>query len=322
MPKNETQVFFYQQNTEVLKFDDVNDVIYIQFDHYIKRKENLQRTKEDLPKGQFYLTVREVSQRYELSIMQSKRLIDKFVKLEIIKPINVSNKRGMPSTYAYKSVTNFGTCNVTNNDTNHGSNVTNEPNKINVSEVSNVTNNQECVTNDVTNDVTNVGTYKKELFKKDNLKRVIEKDLLTDSQLVNQDLALIYDYFEKNVGAVVTPIHQEIFKSYIDDGMEAALICEAIKEGVLSNKRTPKYIQGILNNWLNDGIMDMQALEVHRMQYRQDKLNTMEKGANHNGKSGSESTGNTKPVQLTAEERERLLEEDRRLTEWAKANNL
>ena len=48
---------FYQTNNEVLKFDVSKQLNEIVFNHYISRKENLQRMKNDLPRGQFYIAI-------------------------------------------------------------------------------------------------------------------------------------------------------------------------------------------------------------------------------------------------------------------------
>lgn len=51
------------------------------------RKENAQRLKHDLPRGQFYLTLRTASNDLNLSFSKIQRLIRKFVELEIIDDI-------------------------------------------------------------------------------------------------------------------------------------------------------------------------------------------------------------------------------------------
>ena len=52
---------FYKLNQEVLKMDVIKNKDEILFNHYLMQKENLQRLKGDLPKGQFYLSLSTVS---------------------------------------------------------------------------------------------------------------------------------------------------------------------------------------------------------------------------------------------------------------------
>ena len=49
---------FYQINNEILKLDPYNekDLEKIQFNHYLCRKENLQRTRGELDRGLFKLS--------------------------------------------------------------------------------------------------------------------------------------------------------------------------------------------------------------------------------------------------------------------------
>ncbi len=51
---------FYQLNSAVLYFNEKRDVNRIRFNHYVMRKENIQRLKGTLPRGQFMMTVRKV----------------------------------------------------------------------------------------------------------------------------------------------------------------------------------------------------------------------------------------------------------------------
>ena len=83
---NKTNGFYQLSNTILSKFT-CKDVDAIRFNHYIMRKENAQRLKNDLPRGQFYLTVRTASNDLNLSFAKAQRLIRKFVELGIIDDI-------------------------------------------------------------------------------------------------------------------------------------------------------------------------------------------------------------------------------------------
>jgi len=102
---------FYPINTEVLKFDVNKDVEEIRFNHYIVQKENYQRLKNTLIKGQFYLAINSVKDDLNISYAKAQRLIQKFVKLGII--INVF-KPGQGSTEL--SIYKYNSCLKSDND--------------------------------------------------------------------------------------------------------------------------------------------------------------------------------------------------------------
>ena len=106
--KDETQVYFYQQNLEVLKFHVLKDIDKIKFNHYIMQKENLQRLKGDLPRGYFYMMVNVASQDLEINRNKLIRIIEEFEKLNILKVIEKPPKgiRGN-TTWLYLSAENI-----------------------------------------------------------------------------------------------------------------------------------------------------------------------------------------------------------------------
>lgn len=94
-------VKFYKLNIEVLKFDIHKNEIEIKFNHYLMKKENLQRIKGNLETGYLYLTASTVAQDLNINISKSKRLVKKFVKLGILSPYYISNSKHKPSIYCY-----------------------------------------------------------------------------------------------------------------------------------------------------------------------------------------------------------------------------
>lgn len=95
---------FYKVNNEVLKMDVIKNKDEILFNHYLMQQENIQRLKNELPKGQFYLAKRSVALKLGIDNTKAQRLITKFVKLNIITPIKKSNNRTTPSIYLYNSI--------------------------------------------------------------------------------------------------------------------------------------------------------------------------------------------------------------------------
>ncbi|MCC0686615.1 MULTISPECIES: conserved phage C-terminal domain-containing protein [unclassified Clostridioides] len=94
---------FYKLNSVVLGFDIRNDINKIRFNHYIMRKENVQRLQGTLPRGQFYMTVRRTSTDLQLSISTISRLVKEFLDLGIIRLVSKGVK-GNRSVYSYVSI--------------------------------------------------------------------------------------------------------------------------------------------------------------------------------------------------------------------------
>ena len=122
---------FYQSNNEILKFNPYgskSDLEKIQFDHYIRRKENLQRTKGELNRGLFKLSYATIIADTGLKRWKVQELIKWFEDNKIIECIEKSDSKGKESIYAYTSVyyaenelknhTDFHTKNHTDNHTN------------------------------------------------------------------------------------------------------------------------------------------------------------------------------------------------------------
>lgn len=94
---------FYKLNSAVLNFDIKSDVNKIRFNHYIMRKENIQRLQGTLPRGQFYMTVRRAATDLQLSISTISRLVREFLDLGIIRLVSKGVK-GNRSVYSYVSI--------------------------------------------------------------------------------------------------------------------------------------------------------------------------------------------------------------------------
>lgn len=92
---------FYQLNSAVLYFNERSDVNKIRFNHYIMRKENIQRLKGTLPRGQFQMTVRKAASDLGLSISTISRLVNEFIDLGILRLISRGVKGNCCSVYSY-----------------------------------------------------------------------------------------------------------------------------------------------------------------------------------------------------------------------------
>ena len=99
-------VNFYQMNNEILKLNPYNkkDIEYIQFNNYLCRKENIQRTRNELDRGLFKFSYTSAIEDTGLSRSKIQRLIKWFEEKQIIECISKSNVKGKESIYAYTSV--------------------------------------------------------------------------------------------------------------------------------------------------------------------------------------------------------------------------
>ena len=95
---------FYKVNNEVLKLDIKKHKVEILFNHYLMQKENLQRLKGGLPKGQFYLSKHDVSINLEVSLTKAQRLITKFIKKNIIIQVKRGINQEKLSIYKYVAI--------------------------------------------------------------------------------------------------------------------------------------------------------------------------------------------------------------------------
>ncbi|MDO4536263.1 MAG: hypothetical protein Q4B63_10710 [Clostridium perfringens] len=89
--------------------DIIKDKEKILFNHYLMQKENLQRMKGELPKGQFYLTLGTIANDLDLSLSKVRTLIKTFETLSIITSIQKGKPPKTPSIYSYNSIFNNNT---------------------------------------------------------------------------------------------------------------------------------------------------------------------------------------------------------------------
>lgn len=93
---------YIKTNINVMKFDYIKDRDQVIFNHYIMRRENLNRIQKDLPIGQFTLTVTGVSKDLNISRVRAQRLIKEFQHKNIIKIITKGNYKNQNfSVYEY-----------------------------------------------------------------------------------------------------------------------------------------------------------------------------------------------------------------------------
>lgn len=77
-----------------------------------------------------------------------------------------------------------------------------------------------------------------------------EKNSSKEDEKVSLD---VFDVFEQEFGRTLSPMEYEQIKSWIESGIAADLIKEALKEAVLSGVATIRYIGAILREWSKNG---------------------------------------------------------------------
>lgn len=76
--------------------------------------------------------------------------------------------------------------------------------------------------------------------------------------------ALVAD-FERELGRLLSPFElEDLQKTLKEDNIEPDVVREALKEAVFNGKRNWKYIQAILRNWRQDGIVTLRQIEERR----------------------------------------------------------
>ena len=108
---------YIKTNINAMKFECIKDKDKIIFNHYIMRKENLNRIQNKLPIGQFNMTISSVSNDLNISRSKAQRLINEFLDKNIIKLVaKGSLKSKDASIYEYiTSDTEENTVNETKN---------------------------------------------------------------------------------------------------------------------------------------------------------------------------------------------------------------
>lgn len=95
----------------------------------------------------------------------------------------------------------------------------------------------------------------------------IEENSREEDSSEKQNAEIIKCY-EENIG-LITPATAEILFSY--NNIDYKMIIEAIKIASINNKRTCRYIQGILNSWINKGYKVIADIQNEQEQYKEEK---------------------------------------------------
>jgi len=167
------------------------------------QKENFQRMKYDLPRGQFCMSINLVSKDLNITFGRARGLIKKFTETGIITNVYTPPKGcKKPSIWQYNSAQK-----ISNDDNNESNNESNNDKSSNINGLSDVTNND--TNNESNNDINN---SKKEYIKRNNKKNI-------NSHFKNDQKYLeIFNYWnEKNI------THARKLNNDIRKGIDGAL---------------------------------------------------------------------------------------------------
>ncbi|NMS89592.1 hypothetical protein HGQ85_06590 [Clostridioides difficile] len=236
---------FYQLNSAVLYFNERSDVNRIRFNHYVMRKENIQRLKKTLPRGQFMMTVRKAASDLDVSISTISRLVNEFIDLGILRLISRGVKGNCCSVYSYvcsedsntevvtknsdifKNIEKYinGTINNTQKTMKYKHRdklfKTNNANTYGCIDEESINEDFECVID--TGCETENETKKKELLKNNLNKKNLNKNTLEEST---------YKALESIHEVIIRKLNNESGKNFkVDLGITKEIIDERLKEG-------------------------------------------------------------------------------------------
>lgn len=78
---------------------------------------------------------------------------------------------------------------------------------------------------------------------------------------------ILFQMIEQEFGRPLSPIEMETIVFWTNEHNEG-LIKAALKEAVMQNKRSIRYIEGILNNWKNNNVRTLEEVKAFSEQFR------------------------------------------------------
>ena len=78
----------------------------------------------------------------------------------------------------------------------------------------------------------------------------------------------IIEFYENNI-TLITPYVSENIEAYLEDGLEAELIIECMKEAVSRNKRSFKYIDKILKDCRDNNIKTVKQYQIKQKEFKE-----------------------------------------------------
>lgn len=99
----------------------------------------------------------------------------------------------------------------------------------------------------------------------------IEKEIDIDIDLEKNTLKIIVDEYQSRI-APIDGLQFETLKEFVTlDGMESDVILKAISLAADNGKRNFSYIRAILQNWKNDGLLSIAAVNERERKFQESK---------------------------------------------------
>lgn len=131
----------------------------------------------------------------------------------------------------------------------------------------------------------------------------IEKEI--DIDLEKNTLKIIVDEYQSRI-APIDGIQFETLKEFVTlDGMEPDVILKAISLAADNGKRNFSYIRAILQNWKNDGLLSIAAVNEREQKYQESKT----KGQPTKQQSNVPDWSNPNYINQTTDQEKKALEE-------------
>ncbi len=98
-------------------------------------------------------------------------------------------------------------------------------------------------------------------------------------------LQVLFDFYQKQIG-LMGPVQEEKLRYWVlEQGMDIEVIVAAIAEMVKTPSRRIEYLEGILRNWYNEGIRNLDDLAAHRKRWQEEKSKRSKKKSEDSKKS-------------------------------------
>lgn len=133
----------------------------------------------------------------------------------------------------------------------------------------------------------------------------IEKEIDIEKDLEKNTLKIIVDEYQSRI-APIDGIQFETLKDFITlNGMEPDVILKAISLAADNGKRNFSYIRAILQNWKNDGLLSIEAVNERERKFQESKT----KGQATKQQSNVPDWSNPNYTNQTSEQEKKALEE-------------
>lgn len=111
----------------------------------------------------------------------------------------------------------------------------------------------------------------RELDKDIDIESEVEEEIKDSSPASENSLKIISDYFQQEIG-ILSPNQLEQLSDYITfTKMEVDVVKEAITRAADNSKRSFGYVNSILRNWRQNGILTMVKVEEEQRQFESKK---------------------------------------------------